>query len=267
MTNRFVDRQYLTGVQYSSDANLASRQSLYRFQVPPVHNPVWTLDCARLRGDERVLDVGCGNGVHLAELAARAHRGTVHGLDLSPGMLAAASARSAATLTVGDAQQLPFATDSLDAVLAMHMLYHVPDRDLAVAEIKRVLRADGVALISTNSEQHLFELTEMISAVERALGRATSGAGRAYFGFSSESGGAELGRHFASVERHDVRSELVITEVQPLLEYIATMTWLIAPADGNAPAVMREIDRQVRAVIARDGAFRIRTDVGCFVCR
>ncbi len=267
MTNRFVGREYLTGVQYSSDANLAARQSLYRFQVPPVQNAVWTLDCAQLQGDERVLDVGCGNGVHLAELAARAHRGTVHGLDLSPGMLAAAGSRSAATLTVGDAQGLPFATGSLDAVFAMHMLYHVPDRDLAVAEIKRVLRSDGIALISTNSEQHLLELTEMIAAVEKAQGRPASGAGRAYFGFSSESGAAELGRHFASVERHDVRGELVITEVPPLLDYIATMTWFIAPADGNAAAVRREIDREVRAAIARDGAFRIRTDVGCFVCR
>lgn len=178
MTNRFVGREYLTGVQYSSDANLAARQSLYRFQVPPVQNAVWTLDCAQLQGDERVLDVGCGNGVHLAELAARAHRGTVHGLDLSPGMLAAAGSRSAATLTVGDAEGLPFATGSLDAVFAMHMLYHVPDRDLAVAEIKRVLRSDGIALISTNSEQHLLELTEMIAAVEKAQGRPASGAGR-----------------------------------------------------------------------------------------
>ena len=95
MTDRFVDRRYLTGVQYASDANLSSRQALYRFQDPPVRNPVWTLDLAELRGDERVLDVGCGSGILsiCAGLLGAAH---VLGVDTDP--LAVETTRSNARL-------------------------------------------------------------------------------------------------------------------------------------------------------------------------
>lgn len=270
MTERFVDRQYLTGVQYASDVNLASRQAVYRFQDPPVDNPAWSLDLAELLGAERVLDVGCGNGVHLAELARRAHEGAVIGMDLSPGMLVAARshARPQTSLLVGDAQLLPLVSSSIDCVLAMHMLYHVPDRDGAIVEIRRVLRPGGVALVFTNSVQHLGPLNEMIAAVLSDLGTAVEpGSGRAYFGFSSESGGTELERHFRSVERRDARSELVVTEVGPIVEYVGTMTWILGSDDSTARRVLREVEERVAAIIETDGAFRIRTDVGCFVCR
>jgi ubiquinone/menaquinone biosynthesis C-methylase UbiE len=265
VTDRFVDRGYLTGVQYASDANLASRQAIYRFQTPPVRTAAWALDLAGLRGDERVLDIGCGNGLHLAELARRAHRGPVFGLDLSPGMLTAAQSHSRAPLVVGDAEQLPFAAESLDRVLAMHMLYHVPNRDRAIAEIRRVLRAGGTALFLTNSRRHLAELNDMVASALFDVGAAETRTGRAYLDFSSESGDGELRRHFASVEKHDVRSELVVTEARAIVEYVATMSWIAGPANGTA--VLREVERRSRGVIEAEGAVRIRTDVGCFVCR
>jgi SAM-dependent methyltransferase len=147
------------------------------------------------------------------------------------------------------------------------MLYHVPDRDHAIAEIRRVLRASGSALFLTNSCRHLEELNDMVASALSAVGSAETGAGRAYLGFSSESGDAELRRHFASVERRDVLSELVVTDARAIVEYVATMSWIAGPTNGAARPVLREVERRSRAVIEADGAFRIRTDVGCFVCR
>ncbi|MDP9333701.1 MAG: class I SAM-dependent methyltransferase [Actinomycetota bacterium] len=266
MNDRLVDRQYLTGVQYASDANLASRQAIYRFQQPPVRAAAWALDLAVLRGNERILDVGCGNGMYLAEFARREHRGAVTGMDLSPGMLSAARTRSTVSLLVGDAQRLPFGDGSYDRVLAMHMLYHVPDRDLAISEMRRVLLPDGVVLVLTNSRRHLQEMNALIGDVaHEVLGRRNPE--RAYWRFSSESGDEELRRHFASVTRHDARSELVVSEVQPIVDYVASGWSLAMAPDGGRESVLREVERRSRAVIEADGAFRIRTDVGCFVCR
>ncbi len=87
-------RDYLTKQQYATDANLAARQAIYRFQQP--RRQVWneTLDLAKVHGDESVLDVGCGNGTYLWALRQRQHRGLVAATDLSRGMLDAARTRS-----------------------------------------------------------------------------------------------------------------------------------------------------------------------------
>ncbi len=213
-----------------------------------------------------MLDVGCGNGLYLQELARRAHSGPVVGMDLSVGMLPAARAVSPAPLLTADAQRLPFRDDAFDRVLAMHMLYHVPDRDLAISEMARVLRPGGVALALTNSRRHLEELNEMVGSVLHESTGADPEMLRAYLRFSSESGGDELRPHFASVERRDMIGELVVTDVEAIVAYVASMG-SIGTSTGRGPEILREVERRARPTIEREGAFRIRTEVGCFVCR
>jgi trans-aconitate methyltransferase len=91
--SRWTDRSYLTAVQYRTDANLAARQGIYAYQRPRLDLPAAVLGLARLRGEETVADVGCGNGAYLAELAGRGHAGPVLGMDLSAGMVSAARSR------------------------------------------------------------------------------------------------------------------------------------------------------------------------------
>ncbi len=56
--------------------------------------------------------------------------------------------------------------------MAMHMLYHVPDIPAAIAELRRITRADGTVLASTNSSGHLAEIHELLGvAVSSQLGR------------------------------------------------------------------------------------------------
>ncbi len=253
-------RDYLTTQQYATDANLAARQAIYRFQQPRRH--VWneTLDLAAVRGDESVLDVGCGNGSYLWALQQREHRGLVAAMDLSPGMLDAARTRSSdARLMVGDAQQLPFADASFDIVLAMHMLYHVPDRALGIRELRRVARPDAVTLVVTNSDRHLHEIDDIVVA---AAGRSLPSN---RLTFTLESGEPELRESFAQVERHDMPSELVITESEPIISYIRSMRAFVT--DDQLGPVLDEVRGRVVAEIAQHGAFRVHTTAGCFVCR
>ena len=82
--------------------------------------------------DGRVVgDVGCGDGRYIDALRAAGAR--VVGVDLSVGMLAGVSSPPA--LVAADSQALPLTDASLDAVMMMHMLYHVPDPAMAVAEV------------------------------------------------------------------------------------------------------------------------------------
>lgn len=103
----------------------------------------------------RVLDVGCGTGtLTLALASVVGPAGWAGGVDASPEMIAAATAKAtgrhpATTFQVAAAQQLPFADDSVDAVVTSLMIHHLPsaDRASAVVEMFRVLRPDGHLVI------------------------------------------------------------------------------------------------------------------------
>lgn len=96
-------------------------------------------------GAARVLEVGCGTGHWLAEMAPGA--GFVCGLDRSRGMLEQARP-TGVPLLHGDACALPFRSRSFDAVVCVNALHHFPAPRRFVAEAARVLRRGGrVAVI------------------------------------------------------------------------------------------------------------------------
>lgn len=263
-----VYRPYLRGVQYASETNLAARQSIYAFQHPRIDLPGWVLDLADLGGHERVLDCGCGNGIYLERLAGGGHRGPVMGVDLSSGMLKAAAARAPGTaLAVADLAFLPLPDDAVDVVLATHVLYHLPDRSLAVRELRRVLAPGGIALCVTNSSVHLHELYQLIrSAVGSVTGADPGPIATSIDAFGVENGADQLARIFDDVEVITVDSELVITEPGAVMAYASSMRSTHGLEKPVAAQVRAEVGCLASQAIAADGAFRTHTSVGCFRC-
>ncbi|HEX2132835.1 MAG TPA: class I SAM-dependent methyltransferase [Actinophytocola sp.] len=88
-----------------------------------------------------VADVGCGTGSLTALLSAAGH--TVHGLDRSAAMLAAAVRKTSAAFVRADAAAPPFRAGSVDVVLARHVLWALPDPDSALVRWVRLLRPGG----------------------------------------------------------------------------------------------------------------------------
>jgi len=90
------------------------------------------------------LDVGSGTGALSETILAAAAPAAVTGVDSAEGFVAhGRAAVPAATFVVGDAQELPFADGSFDAVVSGLVLNFVPDPALAVAEMTRVARPAG----------------------------------------------------------------------------------------------------------------------------
>lgn len=101
-----------------------------------------------LVGDERVLDVGCGDGRISAQVAERLPSGSVLGLDPSPGMLAVARTRETANLSFveGSVETMEYA-DAFDTVLSFNALHWVADHALALQRIRAALVERGTSLL------------------------------------------------------------------------------------------------------------------------
>jgi SAM-dependent methyltransferase len=127
--------------------------------VPEIATAKLSIDPRLLPADtaSRVLDVGCGDGRHVAEAARRGCRAV--GLDYDPSELARARARIGrhrVDLVVGDATRLPFRNGAFDAVICTETLEHLPDDVAAIREIARLLRPGGTLLGAVPS--HFTEL-------------------------------------------------------------------------------------------------------------
>jgi SAM-dependent methyltransferase len=157
-----------------------------------------------------------------------------------------------------DAQTIPYGDASFDAVLANHMLYHVPDRQRAFSEIRRVLKPSGQLFAATNGRAHMAQLWEMVL---RVTGKSR-GENRSEFHFGLEDGIEQLAPWFAHVKRRDYPDSLLITEAEPLISYAASSElWGV---QGNAEAT-RLLADHVRQQLAREGVIRITKNSGLFV--
>ena len=119
------------------------------------------LNAVPWRGDEQVLDVGCGHGLMLIGAAKRLSSGRAIGIDIwqdvdQANNSVAATRRNAELEGVivdvrdGDARQIPFGSATFDIVvssLALHNIYNAKEREQALSEIARVLKPGGHAAI------------------------------------------------------------------------------------------------------------------------
>ena len=124
-------------------------------------NAVEAALCAlELREGDIVLDIGCGTGVAIPEIAkAVGAGGKVIGLDFSHGMLVQAGGKKlspSAVYVQADAHRLPVSSESIDAILCFAAFAHFTGKDAFLREAHRVLHADGkVALCHPMSSAEL----------------------------------------------------------------------------------------------------------------
>jgi len=99
---------------------------------------------------KEVLDAGCGVG-YGAEMLAEAGASRIVGLDIAAEAVEDAILRtnSIGEFVVGDLERLPFTACSFDVAVCFEVIEHVHRRELALDELRRVLRPDGVLIVSS----------------------------------------------------------------------------------------------------------------------
>jgi ubiquinone/menaquinone biosynthesis C-methylase UbiE len=183
------------------------------------------LDALALAGDEAILDAGCGPGRFLGQLAEGGHRGRLVGLDQSETMVAEVAKLAAVHPRLepyrGDVQALPFPDGSFDRAIARHMLYHVPDIPVALSELRRVLRPNGLLLVTTNSGRSLPRILELIEDMLAAFD--LPGWERPDARFSIENAAAFLESAGFEVEARIIDNALLFHDPAPIAAYAASM--------------------------------------------
>lgn len=105
----------------------------------------------------QILDAGCGDGINLVGLrqiaAGQQRRLTVTGVDYNPLRLPRARANDpAARLQRASLTRLPFVEGAFDVVLCSHVIEHIPDLAVALAELFRSLRPGGLLIVGVPNE-------------------------------------------------------------------------------------------------------------------
>ena len=250
--------------QYRDPSRLSARQAIWAYRDPPLDFTSWSLGLIPLDGSEVVADVGCGEGQYLRELARRGHRGHLIGIDISAGMLAGVPAH--ASRLVADAQAIPLASGVADLTLAMHVLYHVPDKRTAAGELRRVTKAGGRLVVALPGGQNLCELHDLVDRCADRCGLAVTAHDP---GLTLDEAAGLFARVFGTVEQADAPGQLRLTDAGPLVGYVASLARVqrAAANPGQLAVLLAAVREEADSTLAALGCLALTATAGCVICR
>ena len=260
----FTDQAYLRTQQYSNANNLDARVALHTFfSTNPYGWQRWLFEHLPLSAGKSVLELGCGPGNLWALNLDRLPPNLDLTLsDFSSGMLEEARNRLNGMLDmhyeVIDAQNIPYPVAAFDLLIANHMLYHVPDRHMALREINRVLKPRGYFCASTVGEGHMHELADLVRGFDSNLPAALISQS---VGFTLQNGGTVLKQYFERVDRYIYPDTLEITQAAPLIAYVASTAGVMLSGDH-----LNGFSQYVEKILEARSSIHVTKESGVFVC-
>lgn len=245
--------------QYATSNKLNTRISIHsKYSTKKMGFGNWIVSNYKIDSGMRVLELGCGTGdmwknhMNLVD--------TISELvltDFSEGMLEATKAllgyNDKISYKVVDIQNIPFEDNSFDVVIANMMLYHVPDMDKGLSEVRRVLKNDGKFYCATYGENGI---VQYISGLLGDYGVSD----KVNKSFTLQNGKNILLKYFNDVCRLDYEDSLVVTEVEDMLDYIYSLTSM-----SNISNVLRSDLKEILKNNMIDGVLKVPKEYGMYV--
>lgn len=195
--------------QYASTGRLATRRGVWG----PGPEGIAPTDVLRETvvgtAPHAVVEIGCGTGLLARSIIDALPWVTYLAMDLSPAMVES-TASLGVPAVVAAAHAIPVPDQSCDVAVAAWMLYHVPDLECVLTELRRVLRPGGTLVVATNGESHLAGLLR------------EAGGEPLVTQFTSEVAGPLLRHHFDEVTQRDIETRASFDDHAAAAAYLAT---------------------------------------------
>lgn len=247
--------------QYKNASNLNTRISIHsKYSINKQGFGNWIVSNYAIKEGIRILELGCGTGDMWKEhLKLLDNVSELVLTDFSEGMLCSAKEmlgdNANISYKVVDIQNIPFEEGSFDIVIANMMLYHVPDIDKGLAEVRRVLKKEGTFYCATYGENGIVEYIS-------GLLKGYNVEGKLNKNFILQNGEQILARHFSDIVRLDYEDALEVTDIDDMVDYIYSLSSM-----SNISTVERS---ELKAILERNrinGVLHVPKEYGMFVCR
>ena len=247
--------------QYAVPKGLDIRLTFHeKYSVNKQGYGTWLVSNYDIRDGMTVLEIGCGTGsIWLGRKNIVSGCRKLILTDLSEGMLETArknlGERDNIEYRKADIQDLPFLNDTFDVVIANSMLYHVPDIEKGIQEVRRVLKKGGVFYCATFGEHNF---TDRLAEWFRLDGEDFM----PNHNFTMQNGKEILSRSFEDIKPLFYEDSLHITETEDLVAYLRSLT--------SFKAVIVLPVQKIRDIIKEhtaDGAIDLPKEYGMFICR
>lgn len=252
--------------QYLNSSNISARINLHKeYAVNKKGWFPWLFEQYRIRPDDTVLELGCGDASlwmeNIEYLPQKIH---IILSDLSDGMLRDAK-RSLGTsdqrfsFDVMDAHQIHMPDNSVDLLIANHVLFYCDNLEQVFCEAKRVLKPDGIFVCSTYSSRHMKEISNLVQEFDD---RIVLSADRLYERFGKENGASLLKKDFCNVKWIQYEDHLNVTDADALIAYVLS-------CHGNQNRYIVDRYRDFRTFVKKrsENGFYITKDAGIFVAK
>lgn len=247
---------------YACQDNLNTRVNLHqKYHTSEELWEEWLLKQYEIANGSRVLEIGCGTGYQWDNQLYRFGGETKFIFsDISLAMVDGVKDKFHSYPNVEvmqmDANDIPFEQDSLDVVIANHMLYHIDNVDGVLKSISNVLKEGGKIYAATNGESSMSELWAILRnlGIERKYCKHST--------FSLENGGELLRKYFRKVEMREFVDSDYVDNLEDLYYYMESLP---SVQDSDVPFEKRRVMEYLESVSDENGGILLPKKVGLFV--
>lgn|SRR5574344_1023267 len=245
--------------QYKNADHLNTRISIHdKYSTNKQGFANWIYSNYEIHSEDNFLELGCGTGSmwkeHL-ELLKNSKKAILS--DFSQGMIETAKTHlgtySNVDYKVVDIQNIPYENESFDLVIANMMLYHVPDLQKGLSEVKRVLKQGGKFYCATYGVHGILEYVARLFNEENVINTMNQT-------FTLQNGYDTLKSFFSNVKKLEYIDSLEVTNIDDMVDYLDSYSNM-----SNLIALDHDTIRSVLTDNMVNGVLKVPKEYGMFV--